>query len=209
MRQQWGVYVAVFFLVGAGPGRLGGQEEGRDPHLRNDCRFATQALETGHPAPHVQWAFEFISRCDNSGPATLAALWNRPTGAADERLFYASYRLRDSRLTAGVIGAAENRSHPQAVRLNALRVLVGHAVPDYLISTSDLLRSDTETRRYFFPSVSHVSVREGTSPIGQETIRRILDSLRGLTIDPDRQVAAAAVRAHRQLCLRLGPTLCP
>jgi hypothetical protein len=209
MRQQWKVFVAVVSLVGVGPGRLGAQEESRDPHLRNDCRFAAQALETGHPAPHVQWAFESIPRCDYSGPATLAALWNRPTGAADERLFHASYRLRDSRLTAAVIGAAENRSHSPAVRLNALRVLVGHAVPDYLLSTSDLLRSDTETRRYFFPSVSHVSVREGTSPVGQETIRRILHSLHGLSSDPDTQVAAAAMRAHRQLCLRLGSTLCP
>jgi hypothetical protein len=187
------------------------QSERQEPHLRNHCRLAAQVLETGHPAPRYDWALESIARCDETGPPVVAALWRRPPSDvhAQERLFYPSYTLRDSRLTAAVIEAAENRSLPQLVRLNAVRVLAGHAAPEFLLSISDLLRVDSDIARYYFPSVDHVSVRNGQSPVEEGTIRDILAALQGMRNDPDPQIAQVASRTRRQLCLRLASDACP
>lgn len=199
------------FLGSAIPLRaLDAQSEQQDPHIRNDCRLAAQVLETGHPAPHHVWALDFITRCEQSGAPALAALWQRPPADSGrlEQLFFASYRLRDSRLTRAVVDAAANRTLPQLVRLNALRVLAGHAAPEFLLSLSDLLRQDSEIVRYQFPSVDHVNVRNGQAPVGGATIQEILVALDRMDDDPDPVVARAALRTRRQVCLRLGADGC-
>lgn len=185
---------------------LDAQTERQDPHVRNDCRLAAQVVETGHPAPHHQWALEFVGRCEVTGPPVLAALWSRPPSDTDDlnQLFLSSYRLRDSRVTAAVVQAAGDPVLPQIVRLAAIRVLAGHAVPEFLLSNTDLLRPDSDSARYMFPSVDHATVRNGESPVGEGTIRGILTALAGMTNDADAQVAHAALRTRQQLCLRLG-----
>lgn len=187
------------------PGRSLAQE-GQDRHVRNDCRLARQVLETGHPAPHYEWAWEFIAKCEETGPPVLAALWR--SSAADtehlNRLYLSSYLLRDARITDAVIEAAQNRALPRLGRLNAIRVLAGHAVPEFLVSVPDLLREENEFSVLSFPSVDPVPVRNGERPVEQATIRGIVDALEGIRDDPDADVAAAAARTRRQICLRFG-----
>jgi hypothetical protein len=189
---------------------LGGQTERQDPHVRNDCRLATQVLAARHPHPHYDWALEFIAKCEETGGPVLAGLWRRPSAdsAHLDRLFLSSYTLRDSRITAAVIDAASDRSLPQLVRLNAIRVLAGHAVPEFLLSIPDLLRQESDSVRSLFPSVDHVNVRNGDSPVGTSTVRTIVETLEVLKDDPDGRIALAASRTHRQLCSRLQTPDC-
>lgn len=189
---------------------LGAQTERQDPHLRNDCRLAAQVLDTGHPDPHYEWALEFIAKCEETGGPVLAGLWRRPSAdSADlNRLFLSSYRLRDSRITAAVIDAVSDPALPQLMRLNAIRVMAGHAAPEFLLSIADLLRQESDSVRYLFPSVDHITVRNGGSPVGTSTIRTIVAALEVLKQDTDGQVAHAASRTHRQLCLRLRSQDC-
>lgn len=201
-----GIALILTITAAVMPGRsLGAQSEGQDRHVRNGCRLAAQVLETGHPAPHYDWALEFIAKCEETGAPVLAALWRR---AADtehlNRLFLSSYLLRDARITGAVIEAAQNRALPRLVRLNAIRVLAGHAVPEFLLSIPDLLRLENDSIRSLFPSVDHVRVRNGDRPVDQATIRGIVEALGQIRNDADADVAAAASRTRRQLCSRLG-----
>ena len=200
-----GIALMLTFTAAITPGRsLRAQSEGQDQHVQNDCRLAAQVLETGHPAPHYEWALEFIARCEETGAPVLAALWLR---AADTEqlnsLFLSSYLLRDARITDAVIEAAQNRALPRLVRLNAIRVLAGHAVPEFLLSIPDLLRLENDSVRSLFPSVDHVRVRNGDRPVDQATIRGIVEALGRIRNDADADVAAAAARTRRQLCTRL------
>jgi hypothetical protein len=201
-----GIGLILTITATIAPGRsLGAQSEGQDRHVRNDCRLAAQALETGHPAPHYEWALEFIAKCEETGAPVLAALWR---SAADtehlNRLFVSSYLLRDARVTDAVTQAAQNRALPRLVRLNAIRVLAGHAVPEFMVSVPDLLREENEFSVIPFRSVHPVRVRNGERPVEEATIRGIVDALAGIRNDPDVDVAAAAARTRRQICLRLG-----
>lgn len=188
---------------------LSGQRESHDRHLRNDCRLAGQILQTGRPAPHYQWAMETIHRCPETGGEALASVWARPPAdsAALNSLFLASYTLRDARITEAAIAAAANGGLSQLVRLSAIRVLVGHAVPRFLVSLEDLPPETPPGVTQLLPSVSHVVVSEGARPIGAETISGILDALSRLRSDPDPRIAAAASYVYRQLSFRLrnGP----
>lgn len=172
-------------------------------HDRNDCRRAAQVLETGHPAPHYAWATEAISRCGDEGGVALAAVWARPPAdsIALERVYFASYRLRDARITDAVISAAQDRGSSRLVRLNAIRVLTSHAEPGYLLYSLALLTpEENDSVRTILPTVSHVNVVEGAHPIGPATRERIIDTLAALRSDVDSQVARAASYVLRNLC---------
>jgi hypothetical protein len=185
-----------------------GQGESQDPHLRNECRLAGQTLQTGQPAPHYEWAIGTIFRCVETGGEVLASVWARPPtdSSSLNSLFFASFTLRDARVTDAAIAAASNGSLPQLVRLNAIRVLVGHAVPRFLMSLTQL---PPETRPGVYEtiaSVSHVLVYEGARPIGPETMDDILDTLSRLRSDPDPRIAGAASYVFPQVSRRLRNT---
>jgi hypothetical protein len=184
---------------------LSGQPESQDPHLRNDCRFAGQILQTGQPSPHYDWALGAIRLCSETGGEVLASLWSRPPtdSATLNKLFLASYTVRDARITNAAITAVLNESLPQLVRLNAMRVLVGHAVPRFRVSLADLSPDTPAHVTRMLPGVSHVVVKDGASPVGPEEIDSILEVLSRLRTDPDARLAAAAVYVHRQLSLWL------
>ena len=194
-------------LLGASfhSGAAAAQNENEDVHLHNDCRLAAQILETGHPAPHYAWAAETIPKCSEAGADVLARVWSRPPvdSVALEHLFYASYTLRDRRITNAVAAVATTGSSPPLVRLNAIRVLTGHAVPSLMVTVADLTPVENDSVRRFFGGVSHVTVRQGASPIEPSTVELILDTLDRLRNDSDARVARAASYIHGQLCGRL------
>lgn len=200
-----GIALILTITAAITPGRsLEAQTERQDPHVRNDCRLAAQVLETGHPAPHYEWALEFIAKCEETGAPVLAALWRSAANTEHlNRLYVSSYLLRDARVTDAVTEVAQNRALPRLVRLNAIRVLAGHAVPEFLVTVPDLLRRENEFSIIPFPSVDHVMVRNGERPVDQAAIRGIVEALGHLRSDSDADVATAAVRTRRQICLRL------
>lgn len=77
---------------------------------RNNCRLAEQALASGHPAPHVDWASQYIVTC---GPAkrgaaiaaavrrlreatdtvALESIWRHSRFLVDRELFEASMEI--------------------------------------------------------------------------------------------------------------------
>lgn len=198
----------ITLSIGVPAAHLGAQSN-QDAHLRNDCRLAAQVLRTGNPAPHRVWAMETIARCgDLGGPAVVATVWTEPpndTGLL-ERLYSASYMLRDRRITEAAAGAARNGALPQIVRLNAIRVLAAHAEPRYMLSVADLTPVESETVRVTPPTVSHPVVREGEQPIGRETMDLIVATLTRLRDDPDARVARAATYIRKHVCHRVDCT---
>jgi hypothetical protein len=201
-----GIALILTITAATAPGRpLAAQSEGQDRHVRNDCRLAAQVLETGHPAPHYEWALEFIAKCEETGAPVLAALWRSAVNTEHlNRLYVSSYLLRDARITDAVTEVAQNRALPRLVRLNAIRVLAGHAVPAFLLSVPDLLRPENDSTISMFPRVSHITVRNGERRVEEATIRGIVEALGHLRSDADADVATAAVRTRRQICLRFG-----
>lgn len=188
----------------------GAQSEREDAHHRNECRLAAQVLSTGHPAPHYQWALETIWRCEETGAGVLADIWRRPPAdsMALERLVFASYALRDARVTSAAAEAAAAPARPQLVRLNAMRVLVGHVEPSFMIGLRDLTQIDSDSVRSVYPSVDHVVGRSGPVPVDAGTVAEVLRALGRLRADSDVTVAAAAARAHQQLCARIRSADC-
>lgn len=184
---------------------LSAQQERHDPDLRSDCLRAAQILETSPPSSGFRRATEDIARCAETGPEVLATLWARPPvdSASLERLFIASYTLRDARITAAAIAAVSNHGSPQLVRLNALRVLVGHADPRLMVFLKDLPPELPAGGYRWLGGVSHVNVREGMWPVGRETIDAIMNVVARLGRDPDARVAAAAAYIEEQLSSRL------
>lgn len=172
-------------------------------HHRNNCRLAAQVLVTGHPAPHYAWATEAISRCREEGGPALAAVWARPPGdsAALELVYFASYRLRDARITEAAISVAKDRGSPQLVRLNAIRVLTSHAEPGFLLYSLGMLTpEENDSVRVALGAVSHVSVVDGAHRIAATTQERIVTTLAELRSDADPRIARAASYVLRQLC---------
>jgi hypothetical protein len=186
----------------------GGGDQSQDRHLRNECCRAGQILQTAQPAPHYEWAIGTISRCIETGGEVLASVWVRPPtdSSSLNSLFRASYRLRDARVTEAAITTASNGSLPQLVRLNAIRVLVGHAVPRFLMSLTELPPDLRPGVYETIGSVSHVVAYEGARPIDSETLDNILDTLSRLRSDPDPRIASAAAYVFPEVSYRLRGT---
>lgn len=103
--------------------------------LRNDCRLATQVLQTGHPAPRRQWATAFIRECgpDAVAAANVAAL-NRLRAAADtselEQVWNQLQYVRDARIYHTAVDIARDRRASVTARVDALLWLQRLRAPD-------------------------------------------------------------------------------
>lgn len=140
-----------------GPVFAQGSREGENVHLRNDCRLAAQALQTGHPAPKTDWALQVIYWCDESGGPALQALWAAPTTdiVALEQLVKGSERLLDQRVYVAVMAKARDASAPRAVRIAALRVLSAFIANTTAIDQADLMAMPDSNVTRTFSSIDH------------------------------------------------------
>ncbi len=75
--------ILSMLVASSGTFASGEAQESRDVHARNDCRLAAQVIRTGHPAPHVEWAYGAILRCDETGAAVLAERWRTVRDSAE------------------------------------------------------------------------------------------------------------------------------
>jgi hypothetical protein len=93
-------------------------------YKRNDCRLALQIVQTGHPAPHREWAYSLIPGCGaTAGPAAVAALWSGSRSVGQDEwplLVRATHELRDRRIYLALRTAAESPLADTDPRLHAL-----------------------------------------------------------------------------------------
>lgn len=118
------------------------QESGHQEQVqhRNRCRLAAQAMQTGRPHPHYQWARGYISICDDEGPHALASEWRtvREDTAEVYFLIRSSSRIRDARIFEALQQAATDRSRPDVVRVGAMITLSRYVDPQNAIGFPDV-----------------------------------------------------------------------
>lgn len=108
----------------------GNEERPQVVQHRNDCRLAAQVLRTGHPAPKLQWARDYISMCIEEGPGVMAERWQAANDSAEAiSLVVGSPRVRDARIYRAVLAAAADRSYSDVVRVGAMIVLAKYVDP--------------------------------------------------------------------------------
>ena len=180
-------------------------QEAQNVQRRNDCRLAGQALETGHPHPHYEWALGVIGACDESGGPALAGLWQAATSelSALNRLVTASRRLRDLRVLEATLQVASDGARETVVRLSALLVLATHSSP-FAVPTLEDLDVRPGGRR-LLRIRDHAGGVEGSEPLPPDTADRVMTFLQQLAVgDPDERVRYAAGLLFEQLSLYLG-----
>lgn len=185
--------LATALLLSA-PSALEAQHKERDDaQLRNDCRLAAQILRTGQPAPHRSWAYTVITRCDESGAATLASVWTQNPPADEAMLgelagatrYFPMREVFDAlRATAADVQVAT------APRVYALSVVASFAEPRTFLNLRDVF----EPRAGRPPRMVNVSGHQDWTDVGElagivPEVRTLLNSL--LT-DSDPVVARAA-----------------
>ncbi len=166
--------------------------ETSDVRLRNNCRLAVQALTTGRPAPHYDWALDQIRACDETGGIGLAGAWQ--SVAEDtvdlERLVFSSARLRDARVLEAVLAVAQDPKRTTAVRLSSLRVLASYADSTVSVSLGEL-QAPPDTA--ILPGIFDFGAHDGSMPLQSADPGRILSVFDTLaTTDHDPHVRAAA-----------------
>lgn len=194
--------VVIVFAVPAGA-QAHGQDSARAAKHRSDCRLASQVLTTGNPAPHREWALQFIGSCGSDGPAALALQWTRARGPGEEleQLVRSSARLRDARLYRQLRATTQDGSRPPAVRVGAMLVLTRYTDPRNAIWLSDLRPPDPIRRvPLVLSSASHGAQVDGEEPVGAVAVE-VLALLDGIAAARQTETPevwyAAAVLARR------------
>lgn len=193
----------IFFLAAAGTLLLSstslfaqGAGDPDDKHHRNDCRLALQIVETGHPAPHREWAYSLLPGCDaTTGPAAVAALWSgRRSVGKDEwsLLVRTTYEFHDRRIFLALRNTAENTGADTDVRLDALALLFSYAETTGRWFTLADLRMPADGPSPPMRFVTHAEPVVGAEPAGdvREDVRTLYATLRDS--DPDPVVRNAA-----------------
>ncbi len=180
-----GLRCATLALLLAGSGSFARAEaqESQDVHTRNDCRLAAQVIRTGQPAPHMEWAYGAIQRCDETGPNVLAERWRTVTDSAEVgRLAWATWRSPARRLVFEAIAEiVATRSASIEARLRGIALLAGYAEPNVRLRLDDLRRPGGRPTPAY--SVSHSLDDPGElSDVADEVIS-LMERLRDTSAD--------------------------
>lgn len=137
-------YALVSLLVLAGAAAPAqGQANPDSVKLRNDCRLATQVLQTGHPATHFQWATAVIHRCgaDAVAAANVAALNRLRTSydtAALAQVWNQLQYVRDARIYRAMMEIAQDPGASERARMKALVWLLRLRRPDQFATLDEV-----------------------------------------------------------------------
>jgi len=171
------------------PATVSAQASERDDvHLRNDCRLAAQVILTGRPAPHKDWAWGAIQRCDVTGAQTLVAAWQRGTPADPDELgalSSASTQFPTREMFAAVAGVAQDSRAAVHTRLTAIDLLQGLVMPSVGYSSRDLFSPPTGRRWIPIGTTNHGRVTTSNELLGaKDEASAILIRIRDQTSDP-------------------------
>ncbi len=194
--------VLTFILSAVAPLCGQGRREAEDAHLRNSCRLAAQTLTAGNPGPKYDWAVDFISNCDESGPPAVAALWASTPGdtSALERMVRRTQLLRDERILSTLLDVAQDAARPQIVRLSSIRVLISYYAPGHTSSLDNLAYPSQPA--FFLAWQTEFLPTDGAHPLSGTSRDRIRAGLRVLASgDPDPVVARASAKVLERLPL--------
>ena len=116
------------------PGLAQGQEDPGAVKRRNNCRLAAQVIETGHPAPHREWAWQYIGFCDaeHRVGVYLAAMQQARTSTDlpfIRRALLPVTAFRDRMLFEKVLSIASDKAASVPVRVVAFMVLASTLDP--------------------------------------------------------------------------------
>lgn len=132
----------VAFVLPSTP--LGAQANPESVKMRNDCRLAAQMLSTGEPAPKVQWAWEMIYSCPESGSAAAAGL-RRLRADADTGNFSPvtriAFSVRDGDLFTAALEVAGDRGASTVARGASFFVLITQLTADRYVDFDDISRA--------------------------------------------------------------------
>lgn len=177
----------------------------QDPHLRNDCRLASQVLRTGHPAPHRQWAWSVIPSCTDSAGPVLAAVWNSPAESELGQLWGASHSVGDARLSRAVMNVLRDPARTKAVRITAARVLATHAAPNLVLLESHLAMIVGDSIHGAYVSIDHSPLRRGAVPVTSDVVQEIRDTLDSVARqDSDPEVRKVVRAIAQQIEMHVG-----
>ena len=161
------------------PSVSGAQSRSQDEEnrLRDDCRLATQVIETGVPAPKTEWAYGIIASCSSDQQASaLAAAWARPMdGQRLEMIAARSASIADARLLDATVRVATSPERTVAERIAALNLVTHYLKPGWGISQEFWMQPE----RFSMSIWADAPQEAGDVPI----------------TDADRQAALAALRA--------------
>lgn len=119
----------VVILAALAPVGVQAQVNADSVKHRNDCRLARQVLESGHPAPHTDWALRQIGGCgaEEYGASIAAAVRRRRTAsdtAVLGRLWNPMHFLQDGSLFGAAVEIAGDRAASVPSRVFALLALI-------------------------------------------------------------------------------------
>jgi hypothetical protein len=180
------------------------RSEARNSHVRARCAAALTALRSA-PSPYEAsvLAREQLRQCEQSGPEMIARLW---TVAPDDRaelleLRRASRAISDARILDAVLATIASTDRPSSVRIAALDVLVGYAIPSAGLYPVQVIRGQPGIG--FNP---HSSSRPGPRPLPIDVLQRLYTVLDQLTAsESDGEVRAYAGQL-RTIVPRRGDT---
>ena len=118
----------ALLLTWLAPSLAHGQADRDAIKRRNDCRLAVQVIETGHPAPHKEWAWKYVTFCEPAQrvEAYLAAM-QQARSSTDlsfvRTAFLPVAAFRDGMLLDQVLSVAGDRSASIPARVVAFMAL--------------------------------------------------------------------------------------
>jgi hypothetical protein len=141
------------------------QADPESVHARNACRLAVQIVETGHPAPHSQWAFDYVVNCGRAGGDALANAIHRTRRVTDTVELAAVTRslrtFRDGAVFNAALDVAGDRSATVQARVIAFRTLLVMMSPGRSLSYGQMTSLEENGTCLGRPRGFHDEVKEG------------------------------------------------
>jgi hypothetical protein len=146
-------------------------------HQRNDCRLATQILQTGEPEPHTTWALQQIASCGPAGGVALANAIRRTRDSGDaptlDAISEAARTFRDGEVFAAAVEVAADRTATIPARVFAFRTLITSLSPGRVLSYAQMTRSDVQRACSGLLPSTHDEITAGTAlPVNAEEVAR-------------------------------------
>lgn len=184
------------------PACASAQTDPENMHARNACRLAVQVVETGHPAPHKRWAFDYVVICGRAGGSALASAIHRTRSVTDtaelEAITRAVRTFRDGAVFNTALDVAGDRSASVPARVIAFRTLLVTLSPGRSLSYANMTTVGMIDSCLGRPRSLHDEVSEG-APLPPRYTELLRDTAARVRDDPTesaevRQAARCAAR---------------
>ena len=135
------------FLVALSSVNLEAQANSDSVRLRNDCRLAAQVIQTGQPAPKLEWAWQILGACPGEAGPTAALALQRLRTATDTTDFAGvlavGFNVRDGVLFEAALKVAGDPGASPMARVESLVVLVYQLSDSLDMTYADIAKADT------------------------------------------------------------------